>query len=112
VTAFDAIWQNWHVAEGLRAGCTANPEERLQRIQPQYNNTLETCRALAAAAPLPRICNHLRCENMAGVSEAAAASKVCAGCRAGYCSAACHVADRKRHKHACRRMAAAGESCV
>jgi hypothetical protein len=74
-------------------------------------DALRHCRAVAAVAPLPRVCNHLGCENLAGSSEAAAAAKVCGGCGAGYCSAACQAADRRRHKHACRRMMAAGQMC-
>jgi hypothetical protein len=63
---------------------------------------------LVAAAPLPLVCNNPGCENMAGVSEAGGARKVCAGCRCRYCSAACQAADWRRHKRACKRMAAAG----
>uniref|UniRef100_A0A383VUG6 MYND-type domain-containing protein n=1 Tax=Tetradesmus obliquus TaxID=3088 RepID=A0A383VUG6_TETOB len=73
---------------------------------------LGLCRQLAAAAPLPLLCNNPSCDNLAGVSEAAAASKACAGCRCRYCCAACQTADWHRHKHACRLLAAAGESCV
>jgi hypothetical protein len=47
----------------------------------RYAEALELCRALAAAAPLPVVCNNPNCDNLAGVSEAAAASKLCAGCR-------------------------------
>jgi hypothetical protein len=64
-----------------------------------------------AAAPLPLVCNNPGCENMAGVSEAGAARKVCAGCRCRYCSAACQTADWRRHKRACKCMAAAGQAC-
>jgi hypothetical protein len=84
----------------------------LEQSKQPYADAIELCRALAAAAPLPVVCNNPSCENLAGVSEAAAASKVCSGCRCRYCSAACQQADWKRHKHACRCMAAAGESCV
>jgi hypothetical protein len=72
---------------------------------------LNLCRALVAAAPLPLGCSNPGCENMVGASEAGAARKVCAGCRCRYCSAACQAADRRKHKHACRRMAAAGQAC-
>jgi hypothetical protein len=76
-----------------------------------YADAVDVCRALVAAAPLPVTCNNPSCENLAGASEAAAASKVCSGCRCRYCSAACQTADWRRHKRACRRMAAAGQSC-
>jgi hypothetical protein len=72
---------------------------------------MQLCRALVAAAPLPLVCNNPGCEAMAGLSEAAAARKVCAGCRCRYCSAACQAADWRRHKRACKRMAAAGQAC-
>uniref|UniRef100_A0A383V5G8 MYND-type domain-containing protein n=1 Tax=Tetradesmus obliquus TaxID=3088 RepID=A0A383V5G8_TETOB len=81
------------------------------QVGQQYQAAVKLCRALAAAAPVPALCNNPGCENLAGVSEAAAASKACAGCRCRYCSAACQTADWKRHKHACRRMAAAGVTC-
>ncbi|KAF6251993.1 hypothetical protein COO60DRAFT_568147 [Scenedesmus sp. NREL 46B-D3] len=81
-------------------------------VSQQYADILELCRALAAAAPLLVVCNHPGCANLAGVSEAAAASKACAGCRCRYCSAACQAADWRRHKRACRRMAAVGEAIV
>jgi hypothetical protein len=83
-----------------------------ERVAQQYRATVELCRVLAAEAPLPLICNNPSCDNLAGVSEAAAACKKCAGCRCCYCSAACQTADWKRHKAACRRMAAAGLTCV
>uniref|UniRef100_A0A383VKR3 MYND-type domain-containing protein n=1 Tax=Tetradesmus obliquus TaxID=3088 RepID=A0A383VKR3_TETOB len=69
----------------------------------QYATAVELIRALAAAVPLPAVCNNPSCERLARVSEAAAASKRCAGCKA---------ADWRRHKHACPRMAAAGEACL
>jgi hypothetical protein len=78
----------------------------------QYAEALATCRALAAAAPLPVVCNNPSCGNTEGVSEAAAACKACAGCRCRYCSVACQKADWKRQKSACRGMAAAGQTCV
>jgi hypothetical protein len=86
--------------------------DALEEFKQPYADALELCRALAAAAPLPVVCNNPSCENLGGVSEAAAASKACAGCRCRYCSAACQQVDWKRHKYACKRMAAAGEACV
>jgi hypothetical protein len=107
------------VADVLRtdSGVAANrsagtvPAEHAARNSQLYTTTLELCRAVVAAAPLPLGCSNPGCENMTGVSEASAARKVCAGCRCRYCSAACQVADRRKHKHACRRMAAAGQAC-
>jgi hypothetical protein len=78
----------------------------------RYAEGLEMCKALTAAAPLTVVCNNPSCENLAGVSEAAAASKLCVGCRCRYCCAACQAIDWRRHKRACRRMAAAGQSCA
>jgi hypothetical protein len=100
LAAFDAKWRGWRDhAEGLRIEEASS--EALQQVEQQYTDALQLSRALAAAAPLPILCNNPGCENLAGVSEAAAACKLCAGCRCRYCSAACHVADRKRHRHAC-----------
>uniref|UniRef100_A0A383WD05 MYND-type domain-containing protein n=1 Tax=Tetradesmus obliquus TaxID=3088 RepID=A0A383WD05_TETOB len=76
-----------------------------------YRGSVELCRALAAAAPLPVVCNSLNCQKLAGVSEAAAVGKACAGCMCRYCSPACQTDDWRRHKRACKRMAAAGEAC-
>jgi hypothetical protein len=76
-----------------------------------YSDALELCRALVAATPLPLVCNNPGCETITGVSEASVARKVCAGCRCRYCSAACQTADWRRHKRACKRMAAAGQTC-
>jgi hypothetical protein len=91
-------------ATASNAGSTSSSNQQQEvDIGQLYSDALRLCRAMAAAAPLPRVCNHLGCENLAGSSEAAAAVKVC-GCGAGYCSAACQAADRRRHKHACRRM--------
>uniref|UniRef100_A0A383V4W0 MYND-type domain-containing protein n=1 Tax=Tetradesmus obliquus TaxID=3088 RepID=A0A383V4W0_TETOB len=84
----------------------------LNTVRQQYTAAIQLCRTLVAEAPLPVVCNNPSCENLAGVSEAAAASKACAGCRCRYCSAACQTADWKRHKSACKRMAAAGQACV
>jgi hypothetical protein len=93
------------------AGRSSGSQQQQVDIGQLYADVLRLCRAVAAAAPLPRVCNHLGCENLAGSSEAAAVAKVCGGCGAGYCSAACQAADRWRHKHACRMMMAAGQIC-
>jgi hypothetical protein len=78
----------------------------------QFADAVKMCRGLAAAAPLKLLCNNPSCEDFSGVSEAAAtASKRCTACRCcNYCSVACQRADWKRHKHACRHIAAAGEA--
>jgi hypothetical protein len=138
VAAFDAKWPGWHDdAHNAIAGC-AGPisAEAMQQTQQQYTETLELCRALAAAAPLPLLCNNPGCENLARVSEAAATSKRCTRCKCHYCSAVCQKANWEQHiiiimlpnqaiastpsaprpweqhKHACKRMAAAGQTCV
>jgi hypothetical protein len=69
---------------------------------------LAVCRTLVALAPLPVVCNNPGCGELSGVSEAAAARYVCAGCGCRYCSAACQAAGWRGHKKACRRMAAYG----
>jgi hypothetical protein len=84
----------------------------LQELSGSYAACVEVCRVAAAAMPLPVVCNNLGCQNLGGVSEAAAACKACASCKCRYCSVACQQADWKRHKRACRSMSAAGETCV
>ncbi|KAF6254936.1 hypothetical protein COO60DRAFT_273590 [Scenedesmus sp. NREL 46B-D3] len=76
-----------------------------------HTDALELCRALVAAVPLPVVCNNPNCESLEGASEAAAASKMCAGCHCRYCSAACQAADWRRHRRACKGMVAAGQKC-
>ena len=63
-----------------------------------------------AAAAAPRTNSTGRVKQGAAAGNRAA--KVCGGCGAYYCSAACQAADRKRHKHACRRMMADGKKCI
>jgi hypothetical protein len=109
VAAYEANPQNWAEVE---AGALPSTAAVVEQHSQQYAEAISLCRALAAAAPLPVVCNNPVCENTEGVSEAAAASKACAGCRCRYCSVACQRADWKRHKVACRRMAAAGQACV
>jgi hypothetical protein len=109
VAAYEANQPNWEEFTAVTRISTAAAEQHSQ----QYAAAISLCRALAAAAPLPVVvCNNPSCGNTEGVSEAAAASKACAGCRCRYCSVACQRADWKRHKGACRRMAAAGQACV
>jgi hypothetical protein len=81
--------------------------ELLQRQQ-LYRDALVFCRTLVAVALLPVVCNNPGCGELSGVSEAAAARYMCAGCGCRYCSAACQAAGWRSHKKACRRMAACG----
>jgi hypothetical protein len=76
-----------------------------------YADAIELCRGLTAAVPLPLVCNNPTCVNLARPSEAAAAAKMCAGCRCRYCSPACQAGDWRRHKKACKRMVAASLVC-
>ncbi|KAF6256818.1 hypothetical protein COO60DRAFT_1656493 [Scenedesmus sp. NREL 46B-D3] len=95
---------------GSDSSVLAHAEAFTQQLQQSeqpaqlYAAALEICRALAAAAPLPVVCNNIGCKNLAGVSEAAAASKACTGCMCRFCSAATGSCTRI----ACRCMAAAG----
>jgi hypothetical protein len=109
VAAYETNQPDWGEVEAGTLPCTAAAAEQHSQ---QYEAAIGLCRALAAAAPLPVVCNNPSCGTMEGVSEAAAASKACAGCRCRYCSVACQRGDWKRHKRACRGMAAAGLACV
>jgi hypothetical protein len=131
VTAFDGQWpdlpavldrhqqgiEQVSVGSSSSSSSTSNvnagnaQQQAADNISQLYADALELCRTVVAAAPLPLVCNNLGCENMAGASEADAARKVCVGCRCRYCSAACQAADWRRHKRACKRMAAAGQAC-
>jgi hypothetical protein len=104
---FAAKWPNRYTDKSLIIGARAAAAQ----TEEMYADALQLCRVLAAAAPLHGVCNYLGCEKLAGVSEAAAAGKTCAGCKASYCSVACQTADWPLHKHACKRMSAAGERC-
>jgi hypothetical protein len=113
VIVFDASWHTWRAAAASPIPNTVSAMTgTAQQIGQQCADALQLCRALAAAAPLPLVCNNPACQKLAGVSEAAAASKVCSGCRCRYCCVECQQADWQRHKHACRRMATAAETCV
>jgi hypothetical protein len=109
VVAYEANRPSW---EEVRAEAPPSTAAAAEQLSQRYAAVLGVCRALAAAAPLAVVCNNPDCGNMGGVSEAAAATKACAGCRCRYCSVACQRADWKRHKRACREMAAAGQACV
>jgi hypothetical protein len=63
-----------------------------------YQDALRLCRTVTAVAPLPVVCNNPGCGELGGVSEAAAARYVCAGCGCRYCSAACQAAGWRGHK--------------
>uniref|UniRef100_A0A383VL02 Uncharacterized protein n=1 Tax=Tetradesmus obliquus TaxID=3088 RepID=A0A383VL02_TETOB len=64
VAAFDAKWPGWQSDLGTFAlGAAMNDELRL-RIEQQYTDALELCRALAAAAQLPLVCNNPACERL------------------------------------------------
>jgi hypothetical protein len=109
VAAYEAKQPNWEDVRAMVLPSTAVAAEQLSQ---QFAEAIGLCRALAAAAPLPVVCNNPSCGNTKRVSEAAAACKACAGCRCSYCSVDCQKADWKRHKGACRSMADAGEACV
>jgi hypothetical protein len=49
------------------------------RIAELADDALGFCRVVAAAVPLPEVCNNPSCECLQGVSEAAAAVKACGG---------------------------------
>jgi hypothetical protein len=121
-SVLDAPQQQQAVAAAAGGGSSSNlssanaidtddAQQRAADVSQMYTTALQLCRALVAAAPLPLVCNNPGCKAMVGLSEAAAARKVCAGCRCRYCSAACQAADWRRHKRACKRMAAAGQAC-
>jgi hypothetical protein len=109
---WDLLHQPYHSDMHMMWQLISSTPGGWERVTQQYRAAVELCKVLAAEAPLPVICNNLGCQNLAGVSEAAAASKKCAGCRCLYCSRACQEADWKRHKAACKRMTAAGLTCV
>jgi hypothetical protein len=108
VTTFEGKWHDWFYDQSMYSGTAAAAEKAGE----MYADVLGLCRAVAAAAPLHGVCNYVGCENLASVSEAAAcAGKTCAACKASYCSVACQKADWPLHKHACKRLTAAGERC-
>jgi hypothetical protein len=104
--------ENWPSLEKLVTSTAAEEVFSSQRCAQLYIDAVALCRALADAAPITVVCNNPNCESLAGVSEAAASCKACSRCKCRYCSAACQAADWKRHKHACRQLAAAGYTCV
>jgi hypothetical protein len=81
-------------------------------LQVLYEDALQLCRTLTDAAPITVVCNNPSCQNLACVREAALACKACTGCGCRYCSVVCQRADWKRHKPACKRMVAAGQTCA
>jgi hypothetical protein len=109
VATFEEKWPDWYCDQYNIYSGTAAAAEQTGEL---YADVLGLCRAVAAAAPLHGVCNYVGCENLASVSEAAAcAGKTCAACKASYCSVACQKADWPLHKHACKRLTAAGERC-
>jgi hypothetical protein len=109
VAAFDAASLS---RADLDRTAVVSASPALDQVKRRYADAVELFRLLAAEAPLPAVCNHPSCDNLAGGSEVAAASKLCSGCRCRYCTAACQKSAWRRHRHACRRMAAAGQSCA
>jgi hypothetical protein len=98
---------NLPAAAGADAtGCSG--QEQLHQLRQLYQNALAFCRVLTAVAPLPVVCNNLKCSDICTLKGAAAARYMCAGCGCRYCSAACQAASWRGHKKACRRMAACG----
>jgi hypothetical protein len=114
--AITALLQLQHVEQEARRYSTAEEfkaampayTEKLRQLWQLYQDALGFCRTLTAVVPLPVVCNNPGCVELRGVSEAAAARHVCAGCGCRYCSAACQAAGWRSHKKACRRMAACG----
>jgi hypothetical protein len=96
----------WHSREDVWAAALS--KEQLAEMRQLYQDALGFCRTFTALAPLPVVCNNPGCGELGGVSEAAAARYVCAGCGCRYCSAACQAAGWRSHKKGCRRMAAYG----
>jgi hypothetical protein len=109
MAAFDAKQPTSGKVEEGQLPSTAAAKKQLGQ---RHAEAKALCRTLAAAAPVTAVRNNPSCTDLRGVSEAAAACKACAGCRCRYCSVACQRGDWKRHKGACRRMAAAGETCA
>jgi hypothetical protein len=72
--------------------------------QQQVENLLAFCGVAIAAVPLPEVCNNPSCQCCDGLSEAAAATKVCSGCGTRYCSRQCQEGDWRQHKAACKRL--------
>jgi hypothetical protein len=111
LAAYEAKQQDWEEDTSGALPSSAAAAAAAEQHTQQYTAAIELCRALVTAAPITVICNNPSCENLGGVSEAAAACKSCAGCGCRYCCVACQRSNWKRHKQACRLLAAAGESC-
>jgi hypothetical protein len=104
----------WHAFDWGRLSdpklfATAVATEDAQQL---YADAVQLCRTLTEAAPIAVVCNNPSCQNLACVREAALACKACSSCGCRYCGVVCQRADWKRHKPACKRMAAAGQTCA
>jgi hypothetical protein len=114
VAAFNVEWPGWW-RDDIEARCAvlrSGAPLLLEGVQSMYDDALQLTKTLVDTAPLPAVCNNPKCEGLSGVSEAAAACKACAVCMCRYCSVTCQRADWKRHKPACKRLAAAGLTCA
>ena len=82
--------------------------EPLAADAPQGGDDAEQLAATLAAAQAlaTRPCARVGCTTLAGVSDTTMPrSKLCNGCRqVRYCGPACHKADWKAHKAACREL--------
>jgi hypothetical protein len=111
-TAREPLLESNRVYSDDAAAAVANAagvsSTHLLGLRQLYQDVLGYCSTLIAVAPLPVVCNNPGCGELSGVSEAAAACYVCAGCGCRYCSAACQAAGWRSHKKACRHMAACG----
>jgi signal transduction histidine kinase len=73
-------------------------QQAAKRLQVLVTDILSFCSIVAAAVPLPEVCNNPSCECLQGVSEAAAAVKMCAGCGTRYCCLQCQQVHWSVHK--------------
>uniref|UniRef100_A0A383W1C7 MYND-type domain-containing protein n=1 Tax=Tetradesmus obliquus TaxID=3088 RepID=A0A383W1C7_TETOB len=75
-----------------------------QHVEGVVADVLSFCRVVAAAVPLPEVCNNPSCQCLHGISEAAAAVKMCAGCGTRYCCLQCQQVHWRVHRRACMRL--------
>jgi hypothetical protein len=113
VEAFTKTWPGcWGQVEDMFRLIVAGTIPGVEELPLLFDDAFQLVKELVDAAPLPVVCTNPGCESLAGLSEAAAACKACSRCMCRYCSVAFQRADWKRHKPACKRMAAAGMTCV